>query len=81
MGRNFPTFGGEGNVKMARMICMQKLDWSKWRVEGNIKPLVFFENTFIPLSNYEQLLDFFKSKYDSYNYCIMIIFIKGLNIL
>lgn len=72
---------GEGNIKTIGVICMQKLDWSKWGVERNIKPLVFFESILIPLSNYKQLLDFFKSKYDSYNYCIMIIFIKGLNIL
>jgi len=50
-------------------------------VGRNIKPFVLFESIFIPPSNYKQLLDFFKSKYDSYNYCIMIIFIKGLNIL
>lgn len=44
------------------------------------KPISSFENIFIPLSNYQQLLDFFKSKHDSYNYCIMISFIKGLKV-
>lgn len=73
--------GGKGNVRMARMICMQKVDWSKWRVERNTKPFVFFKSILIPLLNYEQQLDFFKSKYDSCNYCIMIIYIKGLTIL
>lgn len=43
------------------------------------KSISSFENVFIPLSNY-QLLDFFKSKDDSYNYYIMISFIKGLKL-
>lgn len=44
------------------------------------KPISSFQTMFILLSNYQYLLDFFKSKHDSYNYCIVVSFIKGLKI-
>lgn len=44
------------------------------------KPMSSFQSIFILLSNYQWLLDFFKSKHDSYNYCIMISFIKELKV-
>ena len=53
----------------------QNLVWIK---EKEIKQAISsFQSIVISLSNYRHLLDFFKSKHDSYNYCIMIRFIKG----